>query len=192
MVLPGILTEYLSNLLQTSSLDDEDPLPRVSPKQFLSDDEGMCSTLLNPFYILIVQYNFFVTVYVYTSHVTVSDAEVAALTGSLDDLSLIRRSRSPSPLLYRPTLRERYGLRPLTPIEKLDLDIRVEQALRRSRSRERLAQLELEEARNRSLARLERERARSRSRERMARLELELAEKQRERLAREELEEVKL
>ncbi|XP_078318610.1 spermatogenesis-associated protein 6-like isoform X3 [Crassostrea virginica] len=142
--------------IQTSSLDDEDPLPRVSPKQFLSDDE---------------------------------DAEVAALTGSLDDLSLTRRSRSPSPLLYRPTLRERYGLRPLTPIEKLDLDIRVEQALRRSRSRERLAQLELEEARNRSLARLERERARSRSRERMARLELELAEKQRERLAREELEE---
>ena len=48
MVLPGILTEYLSNLLQTSSLDDEDPLPRVSPKQFLRDDEGMCSTLLNP------------------------------------------------------------------------------------------------------------------------------------------------
>ena len=132
------------------------------------------------------------SLYVYTSHVTVSDAEVAALTGSLDDLSLTRRSRSPSPLLYRPTLRERYGLRPLTPIEKLDLDIRVEQALRRSRSRERLAQLELEEARNRSLARLERERARSRSRERMARLELELAEKQRERLAREELEEVNL
>lgn len=151
---PSLTHKY--RLKKTSSLDDEDPLPRVSPKQFLSDDE---------------------------------DAEVAALTGSLDDLSLIRRSRSPSPLLYRPTLRERYGLRPLTPIEKLDLDIRVEQALRRSRSRERLAQLELEEARNRSLARLERERARSRSRERMARLELELAEKQRERLAREELEE---
>ncbi|XP_062572659.1 spermatogenesis-associated protein 6-like isoform X1 [Saccostrea cucullata] len=130
-------------LFQTSSLDGDDPLPRASPRQFLSDDE---------------------------------DAEVAALTGSLDDLRLSRRSRSPSPLLYRPSLRERYGLRPLTPTEKLDLDLRVEQALRRSRSRERLARLELE-------------RSRSRSRERLARLEIELAEKRRERLAREELEE---
>lgn len=120
---------------------------------------------------------------------------MAALTGSLDDLRLSRRSRSPSPLLYRPSLRERYGLRPLTPTEKLDLDIRVEQALRRSRSRERLARLELEESRSRSRerrTRLELERARSRSRERMARLDLELAEKRRERLAREELEEVRL
>ncbi|XP_061166074.1 spermatogenesis-associated protein 6-like isoform X3 [Saccostrea echinata] len=130
-------------LFQTSSLDGDDPLPRASPRQFLSDDE---------------------------------DAEVAALTGSVDDLRLSRRSRSPSPLLYRPSLRERYGLRPLTPTEKLDLDLRVEQALRRSRSRERLARLELE-------------RSRSRSRERLARLEIELAEKRRERLAREELEE---
>nr|XP_034315103.1 spermatogenesis-associated protein 6 isoform X6 [Crassostrea gigas] len=154
---PSLTHKY--RLKKTSSLDDEDPLPRVSPKQFLSDDD---------------------------------DAEVAALTGSLDDLRLSRRSRSPSPLLYRPSLRERYGLRPLTPTEKLDLDIRVEQALRRSRSRERLARLELEESRSRSRerrTRLELERARSRSRERMARLDLELAEKRRERLAREELEE---
>ncbi|XP_048760714.1 spermatogenesis-associated protein 6-like isoform X2 [Ostrea edulis] len=154
---PSITHKY--RLKKTSSLDGEDPLPRASPRQFLSDDD---------------------------------DAEVAALTGSVDDLRLSRRSRSPSPLLYRPSLRERYGLRPLTPTEKLDLDIRVEHALRRSRSRERLARLELDEARSRSrerLAKLELQRARSRSRERMARLEQELAEKRRERLAREELEE---
>lgn len=138
---------------------------------------------------------FIIHYYRYVCSIITTDAEVAALTGSLDDLCISRRSRSPSPLLYRPSLRERYGLRPLTPTEKLDLDIRVEQALRRSRSRERLARLELEESRSRSRerrTRLELERARSRSRERMARLELELAEKRRERLAREELEEVGL
>ena len=62
----------------------------------------------------------------------------------MDNLGVSRaRSRSPSPLLYRPSLSERY--RPLTPSEKLDLDLRVERAVRRSKSRERLAQLELEE-----------------------------------------------
>ncbi|XP_021373427.1 spermatogenesis-associated protein 6-like isoform X3 [Mizuhopecten yessoensis] len=57
------------------------------------------------------------------------DAEVAALTRSVDDLYIPPRSRSPSPLLYRSTLRQRYG--GLTPAERIEL--RVQESLRRSR-----------------------------------------------------------
>ncbi|XP_060083262.1 spermatogenesis-associated protein 6-like isoform X2 [Ylistrum balloti] len=57
------------------------------------------------------------------------DAEVAALTRSVDDLYIPPRSRSPSPLLYRSSLRERYsGLSPAERIER-----RVQESLRRSR-----------------------------------------------------------
>ncbi|KAK3090051.1 hypothetical protein FSP39_008825 [Pinctada imbricata] len=80
----------------------------------------------------------------YASGSDEDDNEVASLTKSIDNLSFSRRPRSVSPLLYRPTLSERY--RPLTPSEKLDLDLRVERAIQRSKSRERLAQLDLEES----------------------------------------------
>ncbi|XP_061165971.1 spermatogenesis-associated protein 6-like [Saccostrea echinata] len=72
-------------------------------------------------------------------------------------------------LLYKPT--DRYGLRPLTAYERLDLE-RTERALQRSRSLEKIE--------------LEHLRALSKSRE-LARLEQDLEVKRRERLAREQL-----
>ncbi|XP_033738394.1 spermatogenesis-associated protein 6-like isoform X2 [Pecten maximus] len=57
------------------------------------------------------------------------DAEVAALTRSVDDLYIPPRSRSPSPLLYRSSMRQRYG--GLSPAERIEL--RVQESLRRSR-----------------------------------------------------------
>lgn len=45
ILLAVIVLAVILKLLQTSSLDDEDPLPRVSPKQFLSDDDGLCWAL---------------------------------------------------------------------------------------------------------------------------------------------------
>lgn len=79
-------------------------------------------------------------------------------------------------LLYRPTVPERYGLRPLTASEQLDLE-RTERALERSRSMEKLE--------------LEHLRALNKSRE-LAKLEMELETKRRERLAREQLENVSI
>lgn len=78
-------------------------------------------------------------------------------------------------LLYRPTVPERYGLRPLTASD-LDLE-RTERALERSRSMEKLE--------------LEHLRALNKSRE-LAKLEMELETKRRERLAREQLENVSI
>lgn len=69
---------------------------------------------------------------VYQSRYVVSDdedAEVAALTRSVDDLYIPPRSRSPSPLLYRSSLRQRYGC--LSPAERIER--RVQESLRRSR-----------------------------------------------------------
>lgn len=79
-------------------------------------------------------------------------------------------------LLYRPTVPERYGLRPLTASERLDLEW-TERALERSRSMEKLE--------------LEHLRALNKSRE-LAKLEMELETKRRERLAREQLENVSI
>lgn len=45
ILLAVMVLAVILKLLQTSSLDDEDPLPRVSPKQFLSDDDGLCWAL---------------------------------------------------------------------------------------------------------------------------------------------------
>lgn len=104
---------------------------------------------------------------------------------SVTDSSLYRPSVTDSPLyrptvtdtlLYRPTVPERYGLRPLTASERLDLE-RTERALERSRSMEKLE--------------LEHLRALNKSRE-LAKLELELETKRRERLAREQLENVSI
>lgn len=77
-------------------------------------------------------------------------------------------------LLYKPTLSDRYGLRPFTAIERLDLE-RTERALQRSKSMEKLE--------------LDHLRALQKSRE-LAKLEQELETKRRERLAREQLEDV--
>ena len=89
--------------------------------------------------------------------------------------TLLCRPTVTDTLLYRPTVPDRYGLRPLTASERLDL-ARTEEALERSRSRERLE--------------LEHLRALNKSRE-LAKLELELETKRRDRLAREQLENVK-
>ncbi|XP_022313610.2 spermatogenesis associated 6-like protein [Crassostrea virginica] len=86
--------------------------------------------------------------------------------------TLLCRPTVTDTLLYRPTVPDRYGLRPLTASERLDL-ARTEEALERSRSRERLE--------------LEHLRALNKSRE-LAKLELELETKRRDRLAREQLE----
>ncbi|KAJ8306144.1 hypothetical protein KUTeg_016689 [Tegillarca granosa] len=61
------------------------------------------------------------------------DAEVAALTSSLNNYYIRPRSRSPSPLLYRSSYKDRYLDSPLTASERVEL--RVQDALRRSRSR---------------------------------------------------------
>lgn len=94
---------------------------------------------------------------------------------SVTDSSLYRPTVTDT-LLYRPTVPERYGLRPLTASERLDLE-RTERALERSRSMEKLE--------------LEHLRAHNKSRE-LAKLELELETKRRERLAREQLENVSI
>ena len=90
--------------------------------------------------------------------------------------TLLCRPTVTDTLLYRPTVPDRYGLRPLTASERLDL-ARTEEALERSRSRERLE--------------LEHLRALNKSRE-LAKLELELETKRRDRLAREQLENVSI
>ncbi|KAK2167685.1 hypothetical protein LSH36_25g04038 [Paralvinella palmiformis] len=67
------------------------------------------------------------------------DLEVAQLTSA--DYGLYSRPRTTSPLLYRSSLSDRYDERPWSPAKSELISSRVERALRRNRSLERLDRL---------------------------------------------------
>ena len=72
-------------------------------------------------------------------YVVIPDLEVAQLTSA--DYGLYTRPRTTSPLLYRSSLSDRFDERPWSPAKSELISNRVERALRRNRSLERLDHL---------------------------------------------------